>query len=233
MRRLDDADRKRDRGAFFGSIHGTLNHLLWGDRMWLGRFIDEPCTAPAFGAAMFADFEALARERELTDMTMLDWAGGVTPEWLAGTIVYTSKVDGKTRELPRVVAAVHLFNHGTHHRGQLTTLLKQAGPRSRCHRPAVAARPRPRPRRARRMKKAPGEERPGGFRFACQRGGGDGFYRMNARSAAANLERFGKTCAMSVGLAPNHLAERRAVLVDRSRRNPAALAARVVGAARA
>ena len=35
---LDDDERKRDRGAFFGSIHGTLNHLLWGDRMWLGRF---------------------------------------------------------------------------------------------------------------------------------------------------------------------------------------------------
>jgi uncharacterized damage-inducible protein DinB len=124
---IDDVERKRDRGAYFGSIHGTLNHLLWGDRMWLGRFTDEPCTAPAFGAAMFADFGELARERELTDTKMLDWAGCVTPEWLAGTIVYTSRVDGRTRELPRVVAAVHLFNHGTHHRGQLTTLLKQAG----------------------------------------------------------------------------------------------------------
>ena len=45
-------------------MHGTLNHLLWGDRMWLGRFIDEPCTAPAFGADMFDDFAELARERE-------------------------------------------------------------------------------------------------------------------------------------------------------------------------
>ena len=46
-------------------MHGTLNHLLWGDRMWLGRFIDEPCTVPAFGADMFADFAELAREREI------------------------------------------------------------------------------------------------------------------------------------------------------------------------
>ena len=124
---IPDAERKRDRGAFFHSMHGTLNHLLWGDRMWLGRFIDEPCTAPAFGADMFDDFAELARERDVTDRKMLDWAGNTTPEWLAGTLAYTSKVDGRTRELARALAAVHLFNHGTHHRGQLTTLLNQAG----------------------------------------------------------------------------------------------------------
>ena len=48
LAQMADDERRRERGAFFGSIHGTLNHLLWGDRMWLGRFIDEPCTAPAF-----------------------------------------------------------------------------------------------------------------------------------------------------------------------------------------
>ena len=124
---FDDAERKRDRNAFFGSMHGTLNHLLWGDRMWLGRFIDEPCTAPAFGADMFADFAELAREREVTDRKILAWAGAVSSDWLAGTIVYTSRVDGRTREMARSVAAMQLFNHGTHHRGQLTTLIRQAG----------------------------------------------------------------------------------------------------------
>ena len=124
---VDDAERKRDRGAFFGSMHGTLNHLLWGDRMWLGRFVDEPCTVAAFGTDMFADFDVLARERERTDRSVLDWAGNVSAEWLAGTLVYTSRVDGRTRELPRAAAAMHFFNHGTHHRGQLTTLMKQAG----------------------------------------------------------------------------------------------------------
>jgi len=124
---VDDAERKRDRGAFFGSMHGTLNHLLWGDRMWLGRFVDEPCTVAAFGTDMFADFDVLARERERTDRSVLDWAGNVSAEWLAGTLVYTSRVDGRTRELPRAVAVMHFFNHGTHHRGQLTTLMKQAG----------------------------------------------------------------------------------------------------------
>ncbi len=58
---------------------------------------------------------------------MLDWAGNVTAEWLADLLRYTSRVDGRTRELARAVAAMHLFNHGTHHRGQLTTLLAQMG----------------------------------------------------------------------------------------------------------
>ena len=124
---IPDAERKRDRGAFFGSMHGTLNHLLWGDRMWIGRFIDEPCLAPAFGADMYADFDELSREREITDRKMLNWASSVTASWLDGTLSYVSKVDGKTREMPRSVAAVHLFNHGTHHRGQLTTLIRQSG----------------------------------------------------------------------------------------------------------
>jgi uncharacterized damage-inducible protein DinB len=124
---VPDAERKRDRGAFFGSMHGTLNHLLWGDRMWLGRFIGTPCTAPAFGADMYDDFAQLRHARDDTDRDLADWAGNVTPSWLAAPLVYTSRVDGRTRELPAAVAAIHLFNHGTHHRGQLTTLMKQAG----------------------------------------------------------------------------------------------------------
>jgi len=122
-----DVERKHDRGAFFGSMHGTANHLLWGDRMWLGRFTDEPCTAPDFGVDMYPDFVDLSRERADTDRRMLEWAGNVAAEWLAGTLAYTSRVDGKTRAMPRAVAAMHMFKHGTHHRGQLTTLIRQAG----------------------------------------------------------------------------------------------------------
>ena len=127
LTQIDDAERKRDRGAFFGSMHGTLNHILWADRMWLGRFTDAPCEVPAFGAGMFPDFAELARERGATDRDILEWGGNVTPAWLSGRLVYTSRVDGRTRELPRSVAVIHLFNHGTHHRGQLTTLIRQAG----------------------------------------------------------------------------------------------------------
>ena len=124
---LPNDERKRDRGAFFGSMHGTLNHLLWGDRMWLGRFVDEPCDVPPFGASMYAEFAELAREREVTDRKMLEWAGHVSAAWLGGTLSFVSKVDGRARAMPRAVGVLHLFNHGTHHRGQLTTLIRQAG----------------------------------------------------------------------------------------------------------
>ena len=124
---LTDSERKRDRAAFFGSIHGTLNHLLWGDRMWMGRFVGAPCMYPAFGADMFDDFATLKRERKVTDQQMLEWTADLDPRWLASTFTYTSVVDGRGRSLPAGVAAVHMFNHGIHHRGQLTTLMKQAG----------------------------------------------------------------------------------------------------------
>ena len=124
---FDDVERKRDRGAFFGSMHRTLNHILWADRAWLGRFTGEPSTAKAFGADMFAEFTELAREREITDTRILGWAGQVSPEWLASTLEYLAASDGRVRRIPAWVAAAHLFQHATHHRGQLTTLIKQAG----------------------------------------------------------------------------------------------------------
>jgi uncharacterized damage-inducible protein DinB len=124
---LPSEERSRDRRAFFASIMGTLNHLLWADRMWLGRFIGPPCGIPAFGADMFADFEELRSERDITDRAMLEWSGNLSSEWLASTLEYTSKVDGKMRRIAAALAAVHLFNHGIHHRGQLSTLMSQAG----------------------------------------------------------------------------------------------------------
>ncbi|HEX8010498.1 MAG TPA: DinB family protein [Casimicrobiaceae bacterium] len=89
--------------------------------------VGSPCTYPPFGADMFASFDELSREREATDKSMLEWAANVSAEWLAAPLTYTSLVDGNTRRLPAAVAAIHMFNHGTHHRGQLTTLLKQGG----------------------------------------------------------------------------------------------------------
>ncbi len=124
---LPSEERNRDRGAFFDSITGTLNHLLWADRMWLGRFTGPPCEVPAFGAGMFPDFEELRSERDITDQSLLEWSASLTSDWLASTLVYTSKVDGKTRRIAAALAAVHMFNHGIHHRGQLTTLMSQAG----------------------------------------------------------------------------------------------------------
>jgi uncharacterized damage-inducible protein DinB len=124
---LSDPARKQDRGAFFGSIHRTLCHLVWADRTWLGRFTGEAYGVAAYGADLYDDFAALVQAREDADAAINEWAERVPSGWLAGTLEYRRAGDGRTARLPAWVAAVHLFNHATHHRGQVTTLLKQAG----------------------------------------------------------------------------------------------------------
>lgn len=124
---IADEERKRDRGAFFQSIHGTLNHLLYGDRAWLGRFTNQPVAVTPLDCHLYDEFEVLHRERQATDAAIVAWAAGISPEWLQQPFQYTSNVDRQTRILPAWVLVTHLFNHQTHHRGQLTTLLSQMG----------------------------------------------------------------------------------------------------------
>jgi uncharacterized damage-inducible protein DinB len=120
-------EREQDRGAFFGSMHRTLNHILWGDRIWLARFLEQPYAVASPGTDMYSDFSELTREREATDTVILAWAGQLTPAWLASTLEYRAVSDGRLRQLAAWVAATHLFQHATHHRGQLSTLIKQGG----------------------------------------------------------------------------------------------------------
>jgi uncharacterized damage-inducible protein DinB len=117
---------RHNRGAFCGSLHRTLNHILWGDRVWLGRFVGVPFEVAPYGADMVADFSELARERETADMLILDWAGKLSPAWLEGMLSYRRSSDGGARELPAWIAATHLFQHAVHHRGQASALLMQA-----------------------------------------------------------------------------------------------------------
>ena len=124
---LPEAERTRDRGAFFGSIQRTLSHLVWADRVWLARFTRTDYRVPGYGADLYTDFDPLTREREATDTAILTWAGQVSQAWLDGPLRYTRKADGKTVTLAAWVAAAHFFNHSTHHRGQVTALMKQAG----------------------------------------------------------------------------------------------------------
>jgi len=124
---LPDAERKRDRGAFFKSIHGTLNHLLLADRIWLGRFLGAPFAAASLDQELYADFAELRAEREATDREIDAWAASLAPADFASTLRYTSFVNPAPRSYPFWVAATHFFNHQAHHRGQLTTLLMQAG----------------------------------------------------------------------------------------------------------
>jgi uncharacterized damage-inducible protein DinB len=124
---LSDAERKRDRGAFFRSIHGTLNHLLLGDRIWMGRFSSRVFAVSALDQELYADFEELRSERERTDAEITRFLGSLVPADLERTLHYTSIVDPAPRSLPFWLALTHFFNHQTHHRGQLTTLMFQAG----------------------------------------------------------------------------------------------------------
>lgn len=124
---FSDEERKRDVGAFFHSIHGTLNHLLCGDRIWLNRFLGEAVYSVTWGQDLYSDFEELWQERKLTDEFLLKWTTLISDQWLAQPFEYTSQVDKTTRVLPAWLLVTHLFNHQTHHRGQLTTLLHQMG----------------------------------------------------------------------------------------------------------
>ena len=124
---LDDGARKRDAHAFFGSIHGTLNHLLLGDRLWLGRFLRRPFEIRSLDQELYADFEELCREREATDAEIIEWADSLSSSTLAAPFSFTSFVNPREHTYPLWALVVHFFNHQTHHRGQLTTLLSQNG----------------------------------------------------------------------------------------------------------
>jgi len=124
---LPDAERKKDRHAFFGSIHGTLNHLLYGDLAWLGRFVDGAPRSPDPRKIIHERFEDMRAARAALDQEIESWAGGLTDAWLAATFRYRSFIDGRDREFAAWILVVHMFNHQTHHRGQLTTLLTQMG----------------------------------------------------------------------------------------------------------
>ena len=123
---IPDCDRRHNMGAFFQSIHGTLNHILFGDRVWLGRLTHNPYRH-SVGEQLYADFDELRRQQEKTDRDILTWCEGMEPSWLHQPFEYASKIYQQTRVLPVGVLVTHMFNHQTHHRGQLTTLIHQLG----------------------------------------------------------------------------------------------------------
>lgn len=123
---LTDDMRKRDQGAFFKSIHGTLNHLLVGDSVWMGRFEARPFAFTSLREELFADFGALTQARLAMDQRITAFVDGLAPEWLAAPFEYR-KLAGTSVRVTGFAALSHFFNHQTHHRGQVTTLLMQCG----------------------------------------------------------------------------------------------------------
>ena len=124
---LPEQELHADKGAFFTSIYLTLNHIAYSDLAFLSRFTGEPAEVPPIGQDLFGGFQALSAQRQLLDARLCVWSKSLTAEWLAQTLTYVSKVDGQQRTAPHWVLVTHVFNHQTHHRGQLTTILTQQG----------------------------------------------------------------------------------------------------------
>ncbi len=127
-----------DRKAFFGSILGTLNHIVVGDTLWLKRFATHPAGYPeldpvralaqptALDQLLFQDFAALKQHRERLDAVITAWAKVVTDQDL-DHILHYANTKGVISDKRFFNLVMHFFNHQTHHRGQATTLLMQAG----------------------------------------------------------------------------------------------------------
>ena len=129
---LDEAARQADRGAFFKSISATFNHILWADKGWMHRLAGTP--APITGSiresvAEEGDWQTFRKARAVFDQVMIDWAAGLKADDLAGDLTWFSGAMGHDVTKPRSVLMVHMFNHGTHHRGQIHTMLTAAGAR--------------------------------------------------------------------------------------------------------
>lgn len=127
-----------DRKAFFGSILGTLNHLVMADTIWLKRFATHPADYAALEPVRKlpmptglyvsggSDIHALAAERKTLDQIVIDWAESIRDSDLDHVLSYAN-TKGIAAQRNFFSLTMHFFNHQTHHRGQATTLLSQAG----------------------------------------------------------------------------------------------------------
>lgn len=126
---LDDAARQMDRGAFFGSIDKTFAHILWGDRIWLSRFSgsDAPAGGIPDSVSVAQGWGAFCTARAVFDRQILDWALGLDPAWFEGDLSWYSGAVGREVTKPKKLLVLQLFNHQTHHRGQIHAMLTAAG----------------------------------------------------------------------------------------------------------
>lgn len=136
--RLSREEFARNRGAFFGSILGTLNHLVVADLTWLRRFAAHPARPPVLDAlegwpvptalaqVLFDELEPLREQRQQMDRLIRDWAGMLRDDDLGQPLSYRN-MQGVAARRPFSSLVLHFFNHQAHHRGQVSTLLTQAG----------------------------------------------------------------------------------------------------------
>lgn len=123
-RELSDEERRADRGAFFRSIHATLNHILVGDRTWLARFEGGSAPSTNLDAILYDDFASLWHARCAEDDRIDALVAGLSPAMLESEIEYVNN-EGRLFRDPVRMLLIHFFNHQTHHRGQVHAMLTQ------------------------------------------------------------------------------------------------------------
>ena len=127
--RLTEADLRTDRGAFFGGIMGTLNHLLWGDLLWMSRFDggEAPVQTIKTSVDLCPTLAVWGAERFRADGRIRQWAEKLHEVDLTGDISWFSGAQNRDVTIPMAQAVTHFFNHQTHHRGQVHAMLTAAG----------------------------------------------------------------------------------------------------------
>jgi uncharacterized damage-inducible protein DinB len=127
---LDEAACEADRGAFWGGIRTTLAHLMWADMLWIARLDGGEGPSVGVGEAAGAyDWVTLWQARPKLDARIAAWAWMVLPEDLEGDLTWYSGFLGHDMTRPRGLCVMQLFNHQTHHRGQVHAMLTAAGAR--------------------------------------------------------------------------------------------------------
>jgi uncharacterized damage-inducible protein DinB len=127
---LSDAERKAKRPSFFGSIHATLNHILVADRIWLSRLtakpggtlVSKPAEITGLNQELYENFDELRAARVKEDARIATVIGRYTDADLTIKLDYANMA-GEERHTPMAQVLAHVFNHQTHHRGQVHGLL--------------------------------------------------------------------------------------------------------------
>jgi uncharacterized damage-inducible protein DinB len=124
---LSEAEFNQTTGVVFGSVMGTLNHLLVADRIWMKRFTGLGDAPARLDAIVHAALPALRIARRAEDARIVDWIDGLTRDALAGRFTYVTVTDMRTISQRLAPALAHFFNHQTHHRGQAHACLTILG----------------------------------------------------------------------------------------------------------
>ena len=119
---LSDEERKLDRQAFFTSIHGTLNHIMVGDRLWMARFEGIDAPQLQLDQVLYEDFEELSEARIAEDVRIRAFTETLDEDALDRSVDYVNFMGVRVVD-PLPLALAHFFNHQTHHRGQVHDML--------------------------------------------------------------------------------------------------------------